>query len=763
MNNQHESLDDYQNLLRGSFDRMSEISSGGGGIIIKAHHKGLDKEVIIKKVIRSKVNSIGKTGERDVLKNLKHTCLPQIYDYLEFGDDVFTVMEYIPGKNFAQLLSEKTKFRTKDIVKWTGQLCDVVSYLHSRKPPIIHCDIKPANVMLTPEGNICLIDFNISNVKSGEDLSAIGYTPGYAPAEQFYLTEQLRIQRRSKFNAPQPDDATEIDPYPGVDDATQIDTGAEYDDATQIEPGAGYDDTTQIDPQNNPVNKVAAPPQKQNLWTNERIIALIEKNRISGQLDERTDIYSIGAILYHISTGVKPTPFYDEQRADVLELNPSIPDGLAFIIRKCMALRPQDRFADCGAILKITSQIYRLDKRYKRLGRTETALIIMCGLIIAAGLLVCQRGVRIMGDERTARYDEIVDEMGGLLDSGRYDDIDALFNAAVELDPDRSEAYYEKGMALFISGNYDECIDFLKDEALSNSTVSGMDTSGSFYYLIANCYFENENYQLSADYYFKAIEVNPANVSYYRDYVISLARNGKIKSAEDALAMAEEEGVSGDTLLLLEGEIFYADMKYQEARESLEECIASSKDEEVLLRAYAKLDDVLDSGDDKESVYELRIEYLERSLSELSSENSIILMERLAQVYMDYANASGNSEYDKKALDIFGKIRNAGYGTIQTDYNTAVLYEKLGMYDDAVLWLEKMIDERGDSYRWYKRLSYVELQRQSLLENAERDYGQFKEYYDKAVELYRENSNGNDSEMLVLESKYQDLVDYGWL
>ena len=46
---QHESLSDYQDLLSGSFDQMSEISSGGGGIIIKAHHKGLDKDVIIKK------------------------------------------------------------------------------------------------------------------------------------------------------------------------------------------------------------------------------------------------------------------------------------------------------------------------------------------------------------------------------------------------------------------------------------------------------------------------------------------------------------------------------------------------------------------------------------------------------------------------------------------------------------------------------------------------------------------------------------------
>lgn len=64
------------------------------------------------------------------------------------------------------------------------QLCEVIAYLHSQVPPILHCDIKPSNIMITPADDICVIDFNTSLVFS-KGVLAIGATPGYAAPEQY--------------------------------------------------------------------------------------------------------------------------------------------------------------------------------------------------------------------------------------------------------------------------------------------------------------------------------------------------------------------------------------------------------------------------------------------------------------------------------------------------------------------------------------------------------------------------------------------------
>ena len=105
-----------------------------------------------------------------------------------------------------------------------------------------------------------------------------------------------------------------------------------------------------------------------------------------------------------------------------------------------------------------------------------------------------------------------------------------------------------------------------------------------------------------------------------------------------------------------------------------------------------------------------------------------------------------------------------GYGTFQTDYNIAILYEKQGRYDDAIHWLNQMLKERGEDYRWYKRLAFVELARQMTFENQDREYGTFKSYYEKAQKAYEGVEGKNtDIEMQILEERYGDLIEFGWL
>lgn len=68
-------------------------------------------------------------------------------------------MDFIPGNSFKDYLDSGTVFEEKSVIIWAKQIAATLGYLHSQKPPIIHSDLKPGNIMLTPEGNICLIDF----------------------------------------------------------------------------------------------------------------------------------------------------------------------------------------------------------------------------------------------------------------------------------------------------------------------------------------------------------------------------------------------------------------------------------------------------------------------------------------------------------------------------------------------------------------------------------------------------------------------------
>ena len=818
MQNQHEKLEDYQKLLEDSFDDMREISSGGGGIIIKAHHKGLDKEVIIKKIIRSKVNVIDKTAERNVLTKLKHPYLPQIYDYIERGDDVFTVMEYIPGQNFAQIMEEgKRKFTNKELLKWTQQLCDVVEYLHTRKPAIIHCDIKPANIMLTPENNICLIDFNISSLDTDEGLSVVGYTPGYAPAEQFYLVTSRRIKKKNTASSdnnavikPEVSDSditkadtdlTHVDTdvtsldvagcvpaqsgknnsesINGVDDSTAIDENDTVSDGAETTP---TDDRTAVDTEStqkdfnvkNGAEKYAAKKKKTNTskkneyteMTRDQILSLVQREGIQPQIDARTDIYSVGATLYHLASGVKPGPFYSKGKS-IQELCPGLPDGLSYLIIKSMALKPQDRFRDSSEMRKTAMSIYKFDRRYKRLNRLETASVFFSCALLIGSVVLSRYGMGLMDGEKNDHYNELIGQMEEAREAGDIDTFEQLYVEAVDFLPDEIPAYYEKAYALYQNMEYGNCIEYIYDNVLLDETLKNIDGIDTFYYLSASSCFELGDYDGAVEYFAKALEAKPLEISYNRDYILALARQGNTVEARKELDKVKDYGLMTDTLLLLEGEISYMEGDFSTALSSLTECINNTDDEDVLMRAACKLDDVYELQAGNTDCCTKRVAVLEQACEKLSDQKQIILMERLAQAYMDLADAieaqTDKNKYNIKAIDTLNSIRENGYGTFRTDYNIALLYSKSEQYDKAEAWDKKMLQDRGESYTWYMWLAINELWRQEKLPNEERSYSEFYDYYDLATELYKNSKDKDDNGMMqFLDVKYRDVVDGGW-
>ena len=173
-------------ILNGAYRLMEEIGSGGGGIVYKAYHERLKKYVVIKRIRDHVKGVLESRAEVDILKNLSHTYLPQVFDFLETDGEIYTVIDFIPGVSLEKALEEEGRFDQKEVLKWANQLAQALAYLHSQNPAIVHSDIKPANIMLRPNRDICLIDFNVSLAFDAGMRTSIGVSGGYSPPEQYW-------------------------------------------------------------------------------------------------------------------------------------------------------------------------------------------------------------------------------------------------------------------------------------------------------------------------------------------------------------------------------------------------------------------------------------------------------------------------------------------------------------------------------------------------------------------------------------------------
>lgn len=781
------------------YEVHEKIGAGGGGTVYKAYDKNLRKDVVIKKIHDTITDEEQQRVEVDTLKNLHHQYLPQVFSYFQIDGVGYTVMDYVEGESFREMLDRGVKFKQKKVIKYAQQLIEAVKYLHTQKVPIYHGDIKPDNIMLTPEDNICLIDFNVSGITNEGRAMTFGFTPGYGAPEQyadFRRIRQAMLEAEKKHKQKENNQIKEKNVrhrgeaevltksgeeetellFANEKDKTELLSQRDKDERELLqtnkqgntEPLQNDDDKTEIiqavsneerstellwDPKEK-VTEAEEEDHQQNAGTK---IELSEGILI----DRRTDIYSIGATLYHLVSGVAPKM---KNNANIAELVPNISDGLAYLITKAMMYKPESRYKDCDSMLKTIHQIDRMDRRYKRLNRLEyLTMFILCALL-AGSVGMVQQGRLVMAQEKEEDYQKIVNEMTDARIAGNYDLLPELLERAQSLYPDNCSAYYEMALAYYEQDQYEKCIDFLFDKVYSNGMMDYGQMEDSLYFLSASSYFELEEYQMAADYYSKAILLHPNMDYYYRDYVISLARLDRIAEAREVLEKAREYGVRADVLSLLEGEIYYIEKNYTSAEKSLKECIDSSNNPETLARAYSKLDEVYEQTLGDEALYNARIPLLEEAAKKVSRENSIPLLERLAQAYMDRADLTESEEDNRQAIKVLENIRNLGYGTFQTDYNMGILYEKTGDYDKAIEWITKMTDEHREDYRWYKCMAYVELERQGTMENQDRNYSKFKEYYDTMLELYETSGNQTgDMEIQVLKQLYSDLVDQNWL
>lgn len=180
-------------VIDNKYEILKQIGKGGMSTVYLAMDKRLNKQWAVKeinKAVNDKNNEVvvqSLLAEANLMKRLDHPSLPRIVDIIDNGRTIYVIMDYIEGESLDKILNTNGPQPQALVVEWAKQLCDVLSYLHNQKPPIIYRDMKPANIMLKPEGNLKLIDFGIAREYKQNNMTdtvSLG-TRGYAAPEQF--------------------------------------------------------------------------------------------------------------------------------------------------------------------------------------------------------------------------------------------------------------------------------------------------------------------------------------------------------------------------------------------------------------------------------------------------------------------------------------------------------------------------------------------------------------------------------------------------
>ena len=336
-------------LLNGTYKIIESIGSGGGGEIYKAYHTHLKCNVAIKRIKDEIKGKIDERTEVDILTKIKHPFLPQVYDFVITDEgEIYTVMEFIEGSSFQELMKDGKKFTQEQVLKYAKQICDALCYLHSRKPAIVHSDIKPANIMLTPEDNICIIDFNISSVLSEGGAFAVGKSDGYSPPEQYIKKNKNSSQ----------------------DEKTSFYETDVYTDKTEI----ALADETEV--------MLETPRYEQKKPDTTNSSSYVSKAIVSRAIiDERSDIYALGATLYYLLTGKKPEKSIDHV-TPLKNVDKKIRKGFLHIIGKAMQKSPDKRYQSVSEMIKDIENIDRIERKEKGKGVLKVAGFVALGIAI---------------------------------------------------------------------------------------------------------------------------------------------------------------------------------------------------------------------------------------------------------------------------------------------------------------------------------------------------------------------------------------------
>jgi serine/threonine-protein kinase len=342
-------------LVDGKYKVLNKIGQGGMSIVWLVMNERANKQWAIKEVRKDGVDNYeivrqSLIAEVEYLKKLSHPNLPSIIDIIDTKNSLLIVMDYVEGISLSQALRERGALPQEQVVHWAKQLCAVLGYLHSRTPPIIYRDLKPANVMLQPNDTVKIIDFGTAReFKEGrvDDTVPLG-TQGYAAPEQY-----------------------------GVH-----------------------------------------------------------------QTDARTDVYNLGATMYHLVTGHNPSePPYVMH--PIRKWGSGLSSGLEAIIMKCTRRDPDDRYQNMAELLFDLERFHHLDDEYIRSQNRKWRLFLVSAaltIVLAIGTI----GFAVSGNIQTQNnYNALLEKGQSEYGVEKDSEVVGYYINAARLDPGNPRAYQE--------------------------------------------------------------------------------------------------------------------------------------------------------------------------------------------------------------------------------------------------------------------------------------------------------------------------------
>lgn len=447
-------------------------------------------------------------------------------------------------------------------------------------------------------------------------------------------------------------------------------------------------------------------------------------------LDAKSDIFSLGASIYHAMTLTSPVEVLT-RNGDIWDVPRPMPYSqlLLDIIERAIKRDVAERYQTANDMLSDVLSIRVRDRRYNRLKRIKTVYTVSWLIVFAVGVGLVVKSRSLLNEERFyARYEEIVE-------SAKTDE-------------------YEKTIS--------ETIELLNDQKYVSVLEHKPREKADLFYMIANSYFENNEYENAIPFYQDTIQTDSSNPEYFRDFAIAEARMGSVGEAEDILKEGIEKGLEDDDLYLVQAEIESAKGQADNAIADFEKAIEITGNENTMGRAYLLLSKEYRSEGDFANARST----LDRAIPNVNDLWRRRMYREEGSLCLEYIEANGkDDDWLDKAEDCYSSLTNLPTGTINDWLNYSLVLHMKGDLEEAETLLEQIKHKYPEEYVIPLRQALFEIELQSEKDAKSRGYHKAEAYYNEAKRYYGKQINGgaNDDEMEYLESLMQDIYDKGWL